>query len=289
MAAQFTNQAKLTYDNITVNSNIASGEIVDELAASKTAVLPSYNGADDSVTYVINIVNSGVTAYTGLTITDNLGQYEFTTGETATDLHPLTYIDGSILYYINGVQQTAPAVTASATFLVISGINVPAGGNATVIYEARTNSFAPLAAQSSITNTAVISGNNLTDLTVSETVNVAQTRELSITKSVSPSVVQDNGTLTYTFLIQNTGNSALTTENNAVISDVFDPVLDNITVTFNGTAWVKDTNYTYSETDGVFTTAANQLSVDAATISQNADGSWSVTPSISTLVISGTI
>ena len=53
-------------------------------------------------------VNSGAAALTGLTLNDNLGAYAYNTST----LYPLTYIDGSIQYYINGVLQAAPTATA---------------------------------------------------------------------------------------------------------------------------------------------------------------------------------
>ena len=43
----------------------------------------------------------------------------------------------------------------------ISGLSVPAKGNVTVIYQAKTNDYAPLAQASSITNTATINANNI--------------------------------------------------------------------------------------------------------------------------------
>jgi hypothetical protein len=36
--AQFTNQAQLSYNNATVNSNVAVGEVLEVLSAAKTAV-----------------------------------------------------------------------------------------------------------------------------------------------------------------------------------------------------------------------------------------------------------
>lgn len=70
--ARFTNQAQLRYGNSVANSNIAVGEILEVLSATKTAVGNSYK-QDDSITYVVSIVNSGTTPITGLTLTDNLG------------------------------------------------------------------------------------------------------------------------------------------------------------------------------------------------------------------------
>ena len=56
--ARFTNQAQLKYGNAVTNSNIAVGEILEVLSASKTAVRDTY-GQNDSVTYLIALVNSG--------------------------------------------------------------------------------------------------------------------------------------------------------------------------------------------------------------------------------------
>ena len=36
--AQFTNQAQLSYNNATINSNVAVGEVLEVLSANKTAV-----------------------------------------------------------------------------------------------------------------------------------------------------------------------------------------------------------------------------------------------------------
>lgn len=105
--AQFTNQAQLRYGNSIANSNIAVGELLEVLSASKTAVRKTY-GQNDTVTYIITIVNSGTTAFNGLTVTDNLGTYTFGT-ETLT---PLTYMADSVKYYVNGVLQSTPVVVA---------------------------------------------------------------------------------------------------------------------------------------------------------------------------------
>lgn len=100
----------------------------------------------------------------------------------------------------------------------------------TLTYEAEVNSYAPLAAEASITNTATIAGAGVTPVTVNETVNAASGPLLTITKSVSPVPVTENGTLTYTFLIQNLGNTAADAATGVVITDTFNPVLENLTV-----------------------------------------------------------
>ena len=60
------------------NCNIAVGEILEVLSAAKEAVRNTYR-QNDTITYVISIVNAGTLAYTGLTITDNLGAYPYNT------------------------------------------------------------------------------------------------------------------------------------------------------------------------------------------------------------------
>ena len=283
--AQFTNQAQLLYNNSVISSNVAVGEILEVLSVTKTAVSDEY-GRDSNLTYVISIVNSGTAPYNALTVTDDLGAYSF----GASTLIPLTYNDGTVIYYVNGILQPTPAVTASGTDLVISGINVPAGGNATIIYEVSANQFAPLDTGAQIINTATLSGGGITPVADDETVNAVSEPDLTVTKSISPVPVAENGTLTYTFVIQNTGNTPATAEDLAVITDTFDPVLSNLVVTFNGDTWTSPTNYTYDETTGVFSSVAGFVTVPAATFTQDATtGAWVTTPGVSTLTITGTV
>ena len=282
--ARFTNQAQLRYGNAIANSNIAVGEILEVLSATKTAVRKNY-GRNDTITYLVSVVNAGNTALTGLTLTDNLGAYVY---DTQT-LVPLRYIDGTVKYYSNGTLQAAPAVTAGPP-LVISGLTVPANGSILIAYETDVNEYAPLDVEAEIVNTATIRGTGITPVTVQETVSAGSEPILTITKSISPVPVTENGTLTYTFLIQNTGNVAVEEAAASVVTDQFNPILSNLTVIFNGTAWAETTNYIYNEDTGLFSTVPGQITVPAATFAQDElTGAWNVTPGVSTLVITGTI
>lgn len=283
--ATFTNQAQLSYNNAVVNSNVAVGEIVEVLSAAKTSVGRTYSSGD-SVTYIVSIVNSGSTQYTGLTVTDNMGEYTVNTNS----VYPLSYEAGSVAYYVNGVLQTAPAVAYTDSNMVISGITVPAGGNAILVYKAQVNEFAPLLEGSAIENMVTIAGAGITPITADNQVTVVSEPILGITKSVSPVPVSESGILTYTFLLQNSGNVEADGTDNVTITDTFDPILGNLTVTFNGTAWAEGTNYTYDQDTGAFATIAGQVTVPAATYAQDtATGAWTVTPGISTLTVSGTV
>lgn len=282
--ATFYNQATLRYNNTVTNSNIASGELVEVLAVTKTAVRDTYQVGED-VTYVVSILNSGTAPFNGLTVTDDLGAY---TVGTAT-VTPLTYAEGSVQYFVDGVLQPAPAVVAGPP-LQISGITVPAGGNAILLYEAQVNEFAPPLVGGTVDNTVTVSGLGVTPVTATETVTARQEAQLTVNKAITPAVVTDNSRVTYVLTLQNTGNTAVIATDDAVITDTFDPILTDLVVTFNGTALTAGTDYTYDETTGAFATLPGVITVPAAAYVQDpVTGEWTVTPGSSTLTIVGTI
>ena len=283
--AIFSNQATLTYNGNSTNSNIAYGEILDVLVATKTAVEGTYTPGT-AVTYVVTLRNTGTAALTGLTVTDDLGGYLF----GGTTVYPLTYIPGTAAQFTDGVPQGAPVVDPGPP-LVFSGITVPAGGDVVLVYQASTNAFADPAVGGTIVNTVTITGDGLSaPVTATETVTAESQPQLTISKSITPSQVVDNDRVTYTFVIQNSGNQAVVATDNAAITDVFDPRLTALTVTFDGAAWTQGTQYTYDEATGTFATVPGQILVPAATYTQDpVTGAYSVTPGIATLVVTGTI
>ena len=283
--AIFTNQATLTYNGSSTNSNIAYGEILDVLVATKTAVEGSY-APGQIVTYVVTLRNTGNAALTGLVVTDNLGGYDFN-GAT---VYPLTYEDGSVALFTNGVPQAAPTVTAGPP-LVFSNITVPAGGDTVIVYQAQANAFANPAVGGSIDNTVTVTGDGLSaPITATETVVANAAPLLTISKSITPSQVVDNDRVTYTFVIQNSGNQAVVATDDAAITDTFDPILTALTVTFDGAAWTQGVQYNYNEATGSFATVPGQILVPAATYTQDpVTGAYTATPGIATLVVTGTI
>ena len=283
--AIFSNQATLTYNGNSTNSNIAYGEILDVLTATKTSVEGTYEPSG-LVTYVVTLRNTGTAALTGLTVTDDLGGYDF----NGTTVYPLTYETGSAALFVDGAPQAAPAVTAGPP-LVFTGITVPAGGDVVLVYQARANAYADPAAGGTIDNTVTVTGDGLSaPVTATETVTADSAPALTISKSISPSQVVDNDRVTYTFVIQNSGNQAVVATDNAAITDVFDPVLSALSVTFDGAAWTEGVQYNYDAATGTFTTVAGQILVPAATYTQDpVTGDYTVTPGIATLVVTGTI
>ena len=283
--AIFTNQATLTYNGNSTNSNIAYGEILDVLTATKTSVEGTYTPGQ-IVTYVVTLRNTGNGALAGLTVTDDLGGYDF----NGTTVYPLTYEAGSAALFVDGAPQAAPAVTAGPP-LVFTGITVPAGGDVVLVYQARANAYADPAVGGVINNTVTVTGDGLSaPVTATETVTADAAPLLTISKSITPSQVVDNDRVTYTFVIQNSGNQPVVATDNAAITDTFDPILTALAVTFDGAAWTEGVQYNYDETTGLFTTVPGQILVPAATYTQDpVTGAYTANPGIATLVVTGTI
>ncbi|MBE6540127.1 MAG: DUF11 domain-containing protein [Ruminococcaceae bacterium] len=280
----FTNTATLSYNGGTVNSNTVSGTIQEVLSITKTAVNNNYS-VGDNVTYVVSLLNTGTAPFTNVTLTDDMGGFLCNTST----VYPLEYNDGTVRYYVNGILQEPPAVTENGS-VVFSGLTVPAEGNAMLVYEATVTPSAPPQSGGLINNVVTANGTGIpASLTDTATISALDEPQLTISKAVCPSVVSANGTLTYTFTIQNTGNVDAVATDNIVVTDTFDPAINITSVTYNGTPWTSPANYTYSNITGQFATVLGQITVPAATYEQDAACGWTVTPGVSTITVTGTI
>lgn len=280
--ATFTNRATLTYNGISTVSNTVTGTINETLVLDKNVLSDTY-GSDSRLTYVISLVNSGTQSNT-VTVSDDLGAY-ILAGNT---LYPLTYVDGSAAYYVNGTLAPLPTISDTQP-LTFTGVSVPAGGSALLIYEADVNQFAPLDAEADITNTVTVTGTSGEPLTAQVTVTTENAPFLSITKALSPTSVTENGEITYTFTIINNGNTPAVATDNVTVTDVFDPILNITSVTLDGAPLTSPAGYTYDEATGEFATVPSVITVPAATYVQNPDGSYTVTPGVAVLTVVGNI
>lgn len=285
--ATFFNQASISFNGHVTNSNVTVGEVLDVLSITKSAISSGY-GSDDGVVYAVSIVNSGTTPITAITLSDDLGTYTLGTGS----LTPLDYTDGSLKLYVNGVLAPTPTVTPGPP-LTVSGINLPADSSALILYEARTNAYAPLAIGSEITNTVTVTAEAPCvegPITASGSITAEEFNSLSIAKCICPDVVSSCEEISYRFIIQNAGNDPVVATDDVIIRDVFSPALTNLVVTFNGESWTEGVNYTYDETTGEFVTLPGSITVPAATFTQDpVSGVVTATPGTSLLTISGTV
>ena len=283
--ATFTNQATLTYGDSVTTSNVVTGEFLQSISVTKYSLTETYT-AGEVLTYVISLVNTSGAPITDLTVTDDLGAYTQGTEVRV----PLDYVAGSLTYYLGGARQATPVVTDENP-LTITGISIPANSNAFLVYQARVNDFASPATGATITNTVTVTGNALpAPIVAQETVTATSEAFLTIGKSLSPTTVSEGDRLTYTFVIQNFGNTPVVATDDAVVTDNFDPILSDLTVTFNGATWAEGVQYTYDAATGAFATIPANITGPAATYTQNpATGAWTVVPGVSTLVVVGTV
>ena len=283
--ATFTNQATLSYMGVDTLSNIVTGEILDSLALTKTAVTETYT-AGDALTYVIALTNSGAVSFSGLTITDDLGAYPFGTGT----LVPLSYDSGALRYFVNGVLQPTPTVSATSP-LTVTGISVPAGGNSVLVYSATPNAYAPLGEGGQIVNTASVTGAGIvTPLVATETVTSANSGSLAIQKAMTPTTVTEGDTITYTLTIENYGTEPIVATDGAIVTDTFDPIINITSVTLDGVPLAEGTQYTYNDTTGAFATLSGALPIPGATAVQDpTTGAWTLVPGVATLTVTGVV
>ena len=284
--ATLYNKATLTYGGNVVSSNTTEAELLAGLTLTKTAITDTYT-AGGNIVYLVTLTNMGGSAYTDLTVTDNLGAYTLAGGGTAI---PLDYVDGTLLYFVDGVLQPTPTVTTVGN-LEIGGIDIPAGGTATLVYETVANEFAPIAAGSTITNTVSTDGGvGVGVITDTATIGIKAAPQLTIAKAVCPAIITDNDTVTYTIIVQNLGNTPVIATDGVIISDVFNPALTGITVTLDGATLVPGTGYTYSETTGEFATVDGVVTVPAATYTQDpTTGTVTTIPGVTVLTVTGTV
>ena len=284
--AEFFNQASLSYNGVVTNSNTTKGCIAETLTVTQTAVLSGYTRGD-VVTYVVNIINSGQAAYVNVCLKADLGKFK--NGEDI--LVPLDYADCSAKIFVNGVLQAEADVNCE-NGLEICGITIPSGVT-TVVYSARVNDFADIDTDGEIMNTVTVSGNGFSDIFAESTIKASKKAVLTVEKSLTPTNVTENGQLTYTFVIRNSGNSPVTVKDDAVITDVFTPALNIQSVMFNGEVWTENVNYRYTQNEdetAVFESILGELTVPAAVYLRNpVTKTIVIEPGVSTLIITGTI
>jgi len=287
--AFFTNQATLTYNGIVTSSNIVTGTLQNGLTVTKTAVLDTY-AVGDSRAFVVSISNPANTAVTALTVTDNLGAYT-AEGET---IYPLTYEEGSLLAFADGELQPAPTVEVGPP-LVITGIEVPANGNVILVYSARVNAFAPPIQGGEIVNCVTLGNQGGVErcrqepVMACETITAEEEAVLTVSKSLDPDVVSDGDEITFTFVIQNTGNTGAGEGDDVVITDTFELPLSDVVVRLDGEELTQGAQYTYDAATGAFSTVAGVITVPAATFEQQEDGTWTTSPGAATLTVTGTV
>ena len=267
---------------VTTVSNIAQIDLASSVTFNKRTVGNAYSEGD-LVTYIMTVSNTSSNPLNTVSITDNLGTFTYQTGE----LTPLTYVGPAILL-VDGQDASANLTTDSSvpSQLVFTIPALAAGATANIIYTARVNEFAPLELDSTIVNDATLTtDSDCADGNATATVTVAPAADVSIFKQMSPNPVVCGDTVTYTIRLYNYGNIAA---ENVQLTDVFDPIPANITVSRNGVL-LDGTAYIYE--NGTLTVPATASeTIPAATFTRDATtGEVVVTPGTVEYVITGVI
>lgn len=266
----------------TTVSNIAQIDLASSVTFDKRTIGTTYSEGD-TVTYIMTVSNTSSTPLNTVSITDNLGTFAYQTG----NLTPLTYVGPAILL-VDGQDASANLTVDSSdpAQLVFTIPALAAGATANIIYTARVNEFAPLELDSAIVNEATLTtDSDCADGSASATVTVAPAADVSIFKQMSPNPVVCGDTVTYTIRLYNYGNIDA---ENVQLTDVFDPIPTNITVSRNGVL-LEGTAYTY--VNGTLTVPATPTdTIPAATFTRDAaTGEVVVTPGTVEYVITGVI
>jgi uncharacterized repeat protein (TIGR01451 family) len=257
-------QPSATFDevtfNFTVNSDAPSGQILNQAVANWnesqngsqsnqtvhlledqdttldiTKSADPVSGSDvepgDTITYTLNVDNTGSSQATGVTVTDVLDSN-------------LNYVDGSC----GGATCNYDTNTRTITWDVGT---LDTGSDIDLTFE--TVVADNVTAGTQIFNTATVTADNAPDDTSNQTVhNVVEPdpADLQINKSIENNLtsVEQGETYTYTLDVRNIGNSVAT---NVVITDTLDP--DSTYVDGSCTTTNLPTGATCSHTNGVIT------------------------------------
>lgn len=285
MATTINNTASVTYaygrsETASAVSNTATTSLIEEFSISGSKITNNEtfrNG--ENITYQITVSNDGTSSLYNVTISDDLG------GET----NPLTFLDGSGTYNINGI--TAGIIPTSVRPLVfVLPSPLASGETATLVFVARVSSALDDSVES-ITNTATITANegsttgDSISVTPSPTVSISRGEfaDVTLTKSVSSAQVTSGETFSYTITLSNSGNLDAT---GLIITDTLPDgfVISSITSETNGTVT------TFSASDYEVDTSTNTLTLPSgSTLSITVPASSGGTSGTTVVTITGAI
>lgn len=277
MATNLPNRASISYNGSgVVLSNQTNTTLVDQYTVelTKTPVVDTVIAGGDAV-YVISLVNTGAGALDGATLTDNLGGTE----------NPLSYVDGSAQFYMNGELSAGTATTGADGVVFSYADTITPGDNLLVIYAASVG----IAQTGTITNTVTADvptaeqTQRIIVAQASATVTITPVANVSIFKTASADTVQIGDTLTYTFTLMNTGSEAAENINfTDALPEQFS--VTSVSYTADGTETpIADTDYTIE--------APNTLIIpaDGSTLEISVPAATEEGPGITTITVTGTI
>ena len=289
MATIITNRATVNYNSGTSTavaySNITRTVLNGSLSVSKSSLSKGYRIGQE-LTYIITVTNNQSVEAQEIRVTDDLGTFT----EGGNEITPLSYI-GTAELFINGVFVSELDALVGSNSVIFEIDSIPSNGTAQIIYRAQANEFACTSLGAAIINTAcaefVCNCPCEESACDSVTVPVEEYADLRVTKSACPGAVACGERLSYVIEIYNYGNIDA---DEIEITDEFDPVLEDITVSLNGES-LDSSRFNY--VGGVLTISSetgSDITVPASTCTRDSEtGKAVTTPGIVTVTVSGKI
>ncbi len=279
MATILENQANISYlyDGVTsalaATSNTATTTLADACSVSVTKTplnAEARNG--DNVSYIVRVENTGSTALTGVTLSDNLGA------------GTLVYAPASLRVYVNSTPVAVTPTTTVGTLAFTLPGNLQPGDIIIAVYNARVN----FTGDTSV-NTVTVTGTGLNQAacqvseTATSTINAESYADLTIYKTSSAENINSGDTLSYTFTILNSGNIPAT---NVVLTDDLPSefTINSVSATTNGVTTA------YLPTEYTVDTLTNTITLPNATGTEiTVPAAMAEGPGVTTVVITGTV
>ena len=283
MATNLLNRAQISYtDNGTAGSavsNQTNTTLLDQYTMTVTKeALTNEVRAGDTAAYAVRIENNGAGSIMGITVTDDLGA-------TAGDPAVLSYVDGSVQFYLNGTEipGTATPDTGGITFAATA--TLAPGDNLIVMYLAQLadNATTPVTNSVTVTANTSESASAVVTATASTTITPTAYADVTVFKTADKATVMNGDTLTYTFTLMNTGFDAA---EGVVFTDAFPAefTVTSVSYTVDGvTTPVDPSDYDV--------TVPNTLTLpaDGSTLTLSVPAATEAGPGVLTITVIGTI
>lgn len=284
MATSLLNRAQISY---TFNGSAASAvsnqtntTLVNQytMLAAKTTLTPELR-AGNNAAYTVRIENNGAGTLSNISAFDNMGM------EAGTVYAPLTYVDGSAVFYLNGTAVSGTATVDTDGVNFVANTELAPGDNLLIFYLAELDTAATAPVSNTVTVTASTDATAAAVITGSDTATVTPVTfaDVSIFKTADKDTVVDGDTLTYVFTLMNTGFDAAQA---VTLTDAFPAefTVTSISYTIDGVVTpIANTDYTITDPNTLTVPAAGSaltISVPAAT----EEG-----PGITTITVNGII
>ena len=292
MATNLLNRAQLSYtfsgSEGSAVSNQTTTTLLDQytMSVTKDTLTPEVR-AGGNATYIVRVDNNGAGTLSDITVRDNLGagrHHESDRDRGHESNAPLTYVEDSAVFYLNGTEVDGTAQTNRRGVTFETDTPLEPGDNLLIIYAATLDPAQTERVRNTATVTASTGSSSDREITECDTATVRPITFASVSmfKSADRDTVVSGDTLTYTFTLMNTGFDAA---NEITLTDEFP---EEFTVT----------SVSYTSDCDTTPVSSDDYSIDRDTLTLPASGSDLVIrvpaathagPGITTITVTGTI